>query len=122
MIKRKLWPYSPEPYRYGEDWLMLAMASKLYPIKLISKNLAWRSKNALPILIDRYSLSRNRVNLRLGKLLSIIRLISRKKLNIIWIIPLSLFNILLFIRRFLLDIPLFSKYFYQRIKAVIKKS
>lgn len=121
MIKRKLWPYEPEPYRYGEDWLMLAMASTICPIKLLSKNFAWRSKNALPFYLDSYSLSRNRINLRIGKLLSIIRLIYRKKLNIIWIIPLFLLNILFFIRRLLLDILLLCNYFYKRFKSIIKK-
>jgi glycosyltransferase involved in cell wall biosynthesis len=33
MIRRSLWPYEPEPYRYGEDWLMLAMIARLQPIQ-----------------------------------------------------------------------------------------
>lgn len=33
MIQRSLWPYEPEPCRFSEDWLMLAMIATRQPIK-----------------------------------------------------------------------------------------
>ncbi len=103
MINTLLWNHKPEPYRYGEDWLMLAMAASLQPIKLLPWNLSQRSPEAPSLLNDKYSLSRQRLKLRTAKIISILRLVKRGKLNAVFIPILITLNILLLVRRFLLD-------------------
>ena len=103
MIRRSLWPYEPEPYRYGEDWLMLAMIARLQPIKVIADNLACRSPLAPPVASDPYSLSRQRLNMRGCQLRSIHLLVERGCLNSIWMPVIALWLLVLAIRRWLLD-------------------
>ena len=103
MIRRSLWPYEPEPYRYGEDWLSLAMIARLQPIKVLAGNLAWRSPLAPPVASDRYSLSRNRLGLRAGQLHAITALAGRGCLNPIWLPLLVFWSLVLTFRRWLLD-------------------
>lgn len=104
MIRRALWPYEPEPYRFGEDWLMLAMIAALQPIHVLTENLAWRSAKAAPWMDDIYSLSRQRLKLRAGKIKGIVMLCQRGALSPIWIPALLGWNLLLAIRRWLLDL------------------
>ena len=104
MIRRALWPYEPEPYRFGEDWLMLAIIAALQPIHVLPENLAWRSPKALPWKDDIYSLSRQRLKLRAGKIKSVVMLCQRDILSPIWIPALLGWNLLLTIRRLLLDL------------------
>jgi glycosyltransferase involved in cell wall biosynthesis len=85
MIRRALWLYEPEPYRFGEDWLMLAMIASIQPIHVLTQNLAWRSVKAPPLLRDIYSLSRQRYKLRAGKIRGIVILCQRGFLSPIWI-------------------------------------
>jgi glycosyltransferase involved in cell wall biosynthesis len=103
MIRRSLWPYEPEPYRYGEDWLTLAMIARHQAIKMLPIILAWRSKLAPPIASDPYSLSRQRLKLRAGKLRAFWILAKRGCLNPIWMPGLAVWSLVLFFRRFLLD-------------------
>jgi len=103
MIRRSLWPYSPEPYRYGEDFLTLAMIARLQPIKVLGNNLAWRSKAVPPVFADPYSLSRQRLKLRAGKLRAIGLLVERGYLSPIWMPLILLWEIVLTLRRFVLD-------------------
>jgi glycosyltransferase involved in cell wall biosynthesis len=103
MIRCSLWPYEPEPYRYGEDWLMLAMIARLQSIKVLPSNLAWRSKLALPIASDPYSLSRQRLKLRAGKLRALWILVERGCLDPIWMPVLAIWSLVLSFRRWLLD-------------------
>jgi glycosyltransferase involved in cell wall biosynthesis len=103
MIRRSLWPYEPEPYRYGEDWLMLAMIARLQPIKVLAGNLSWRSTLALPLASDPYSLSRQRLRMRTSQLRSIRLLVERGCLHPIWMPLLGLWCLLLAFRRWLLD-------------------
>lgn len=103
MIRRSLWPYEPEPYRYGEDWLTLAMIARHQPIKVLPNNLAWRSKLAPPIASDPYSLSRQRLKLRASKIRAYWILSQRGCLNPIWMPGLAVWSLVLFFRRYLLD-------------------
>jgi glycosyltransferase involved in cell wall biosynthesis len=103
MIRRSLWPYEPEPYRYGEDWLTLAMIARHQPIMVLPSNLAWRSKLAPPITSDPYSLSRQRLKLRAGKIRAYWILSQRGCLNPIWMPGLAVWSLVLFFRRYLLD-------------------
>jgi glycosyltransferase involved in cell wall biosynthesis len=103
MIRRSLWPYEPEPYRYGEDWLTLAMIARHQPIMVLPSNLAWRSKLAPPIASDPYSLSRHRLKLRAGKLRALWILVRRGCLNPIWMPVLAVWSLVLAFRRCLLD-------------------
>ena len=103
MINMHLWAHKPEPYRYGEDWLMLAMAACWQPIKLLPWNLAKRNPEAPSLLNDKYSLSRQRLKLRTTKIISILRLVKRGRLNPVFIPALVALNILLLVRRFALD-------------------
>jgi len=103
MIRRALWPYEPEPYRYGEDWLTLAMIARHQPIMVLPNNLAWRSNLAPPIASDQYSLSRQRLKLRAGKLRAYWILSKRGCLNPIWLPGLAVWSLVLFFRRYLLD-------------------
>ena len=103
MINKLLWSHKPESCRFGEDWLMLAMAASSQPIKLLPWNLAKRNPEAPGLLNDRYSLSRQRLRLRVAKIISILRLVKRGKLNPILIPALILLNIMLLVRRFILD-------------------
>jgi glycosyltransferase involved in cell wall biosynthesis len=103
MIRRALWPYEPEPFRFGEDWLMLAMVAKMQPLGMLRYDLASRSATAPAPLADRYSLSRQRLKLRLGSIRAIGVLIRRGQLNLIWLPPLLAWNLLLAVRRWLLD-------------------
>ena len=103
MINRSLWHHKPEPCRYGEDWLMLAMSAGSQPIKLLPWNLAKRNPEAPSLLNDRYSLSRQRLRLRVAKIISILRLVRRGRLNPVFIPALVLLNILLLVRRFVID-------------------
>lgn len=103
MIRRSLWPYEPEPYRYGEDWLTLAMIARHQPIMVLPNNLAWRSNLAPPIASDQYSLSRQRLKLRAGKLRAYWILSKRGCLNPIWLPGLAVWSLVLFFRRYLLD-------------------
>lgn len=104
MIRRALWPYEPEPYRFGEDWLMLAMIASMQPIHVLTQNLAWRSPKAPRLFDDVYSLSRQRHKLRAGKIKSVVMLCQRGALSPIWIPALLGWNLLLAIRRWLLDL------------------
>jgi len=104
MIRRALWPYEPEPYRFGEDTLMLAMIAMMQPIHVLSENLAWRSPKAPRLMDDSYSLSRQRLKLRAGKIKGIMILYQRGVLSPIWIPALLAWNLLLAIRRWLLDL------------------
>jgi len=104
MINRLIWTHKPEPYRYGEDWLMLAMAASWQPIKLLPWNLAKRNPEAPSLLSDKYSLSRQRLKLRTTKIISILRLVKRGRLNAVFIPALVVLNVLLLVRRFALDI------------------
>ena len=103
MIRRALWPYEPEPFRFSEDWLMLAMVAKMQPLGMLRYDLASRSATAPAPLADRYSLSRQRLKLRLGSIRAIGVLIRRGQLNLIWLPPLLAWNLLLAVRRWLLD-------------------
>lgn len=104
MIRRSLWPWEPEPYRFGEDWLMLAMIASLQPIKVLQNNLAWRSPLAPPLMKDEHSLSRKRIMLRFGKIRSTMILSRRGLLSPLWL-PLSLvWDLLMAGRRALLDL------------------
>ena len=103
MIRRALWPYEPEPFRFSEDWLMLAMVAKIQPLAMLPYDLASRSATAPAPLADRYSLSRQRLKLRLGSIRAIGVLIRRGQLNLIWLPPLLAWNLLLAVRRWLLD-------------------
>ena len=103
MIRRALWPYEPEPFRFSEDWLMLAMVAKIQPLAMLPYDLASRSAAAPAHLADRYSLSRQRLKLRLGSIRAIGVLIRRGELNLIWLPPLLAWNLLLAVRRWLLD-------------------
>jgi glycosyltransferase involved in cell wall biosynthesis len=103
MICRALWPNEPEPYRYGEDWLMLAMIASRQPVHVLPYNLAWRSPAAPPPLLDVYSLSRQRAMLRLGKISGIWILCQRGVLSPIWMPVLLVWNGLLAMRRWVLD-------------------
>ena len=103
MIRRALWPYEPEPFRFSEDWLMLAMVAKIQPLAMLPYDLASRSAAAPAPLADRYSLSRQRLKLRLGSIRAIGVLIRRGELNLIWLPPLLAWNLLLAVRRWLLD-------------------
>ena len=103
MIRRALWPYEPEPFRFSEDWLMLAMVAKMQPLGMLRYNLASRSVAAPPPMADGYSLSRQRLKLRLGSIRAIGVLIRRGELNLIWLPPLLAWNLLLAVRRWLLD-------------------
>lgn len=109
MIRRALWPYEPEPYRFGEDWLMLAMIASMQPIIVLPQNLAWRSLNAPPLLDDIYSLSRQRRKLRAGKIKRVVVLCQRGALNPIWLPPLLAWNLLLAVRRWLLDLRNYAR-------------
>jgi glycosyltransferase involved in cell wall biosynthesis len=103
MIRRALWPYEPEPFRFSEDWLMLAMVAKIQPLAMLPYDLGSRSAAAPAPLADRYSLSRQRLKLRLGSIRAIGVLIRRGQLNLIWLPPLLAWNLLLAVRRWLLD-------------------
>jgi glycosyltransferase involved in cell wall biosynthesis len=103
MIRRSLWPYEPEPYRFSEDWLMLAMIAKMQPISVLPYNLASRSAAAPPQTADVYSLSRQRRKLRLGQINALCVLMSRGQLSAIWLPPLVAWSCLLGLRRWLLD-------------------
>jgi glycosyltransferase involved in cell wall biosynthesis len=103
MIRRSLWPYEPEPFRHGEDWLMLAMIARLQPIKVLPDNLAWRSELASPMGSDPYSLSRQRLRMRVSQLRSIKLLVERGCLNPIWMPALWIWSLTLALRRWALD-------------------
>ena len=103
MIRRSLWPYEPEPFRFSEDWLMLSMVAKIQPLEMLRYNLASRSAAAPPPMADGYSLSRQRLKLRLGSIRAIGVLIRRGELSLIWLLPLLAWNLLLAVRRWLLD-------------------
>jgi glycosyltransferase involved in cell wall biosynthesis len=103
MIRRSLWPFEPEPYRYGEDWLTMAMIAKIQPIKVINANLAWRSPMAPPFALDPYSLCRQRGKMRACQLRSIKLLVERRCLNSVWMPVLGLWSLALAFRRSLLD-------------------
>jgi len=103
MIRCSLWPYQPEPYRFSEDWLMLAMIAALQPINVLPCNLACRSAAAPPPMADVHSLSRQRRKLRLGQINALCALIARRQLSPIWLPPLVAWNLLLALRRWLLD-------------------
>lgn len=103
MIRRSLWPYEPEPYRFSEDWLMLAMMARLQPINVLPHNLADRSAAAPAPMADVYSLTQQRRSLRLGKIRAAGVLIQRGQLNPIWLPPLMVWSVLLALRRCLLD-------------------
>jgi glycosyltransferase involved in cell wall biosynthesis len=103
MIRRSLWPYQPEPYRFSEDWLMLIMIAKLQPINVLPYKFGGRSAAAPPPTADAYSLSRQRRKLRLGKISAARVLIARGKLNSIWLPSLVAWSLLLALRRCLLD-------------------
>ena len=109
MIRRALWLYGPEPYRFGEDWLMLAMIASMQPIIVLPQNLAWRSLKAPPLMDDIYSLSRQRRELRAGKLKRVVVLCQRGALNPIWLPPLLVWNLLLAVRRWLLDLKNYAR-------------
>lgn len=104
MIRRALWPHEPEPSRYGEDWLMLAMIAYRQPIHVLPRNLAWRSPAAPPPLADAYSLSRQRTKLRLGKISGLWILCQRGVLSPIWMPALLVWNSALALRRWVLDL------------------
>jgi glycosyltransferase involved in cell wall biosynthesis len=103
MIRRSLWPYEPEPFRYGEDWLMLAMIARLQPIKVLPGNLSWRSELAPPMGSDPYSLSRQRLRMRVSQLRSIKLLVEGGCLNPIWMPALWIWSLTLALRRWALD-------------------
>jgi glycosyltransferase involved in cell wall biosynthesis len=103
IIRRALWPYEPEPFRFSEDWLMLAMVAKMQPLAMLRYNLASRSAAAPQPIADGYSLSQQRLKLRLGSIRAIAILIRRGELSLIWLPPLLAWNLLLAVRRWLLD-------------------
>ncbi len=81
LIKRKLWLGEPETQRYCEDWLMVAMVASKQNICIIPKVLAYRSKSALPIEKDKFSLSNHKFKLRFGKMQALFILYKRKKIS-----------------------------------------
>jgi glycosyltransferase involved in cell wall biosynthesis len=103
MIRRSLWPYEPEPYRFSEDWLMLAMMARIQPINVLPYDLACRSAAAPAPMADMYSLTQQRRALRLGKIRAAGVLIRRGQLSLIWLPPLMVWSVLLALRRWLLD-------------------
>lgn len=104
MIRRSLWPYQPEPCRFSEDWLMLAMIGSLQPITVLPFHLAWRSPAAPAPVADPYSLTRQRLRLRAGQIRAILILGRRGRLHRFWIPMLIGWNLLLAVRRWLLDL------------------
>ena len=103
MIRCSLWSDRPEPLRFGEDWLMLTMIALIQPIVLLPGDFAWRSAQVPPILLDPFSLSRQRWYLRCGKMQAIWILHQRGKLSFLLACILLAWNLLLLPRRYLLD-------------------
>lgn len=104
MINRSRWPYSPEPFCFGEDWLMLAMIAHLQPIHALPAQLAWRSPLAPPLSSDRHGLSRQHWRLRSAMVRNLLLLTQRGVLPWVWLPILLLWQLLLMIRRLVLSI------------------
>ena len=96
MIRKSLWKFHPEKLRYCEDWLTVSMIASEQKIKIIPKLLAYRSKDALPIYLDKYSLSNHKFKLRFGKVKALCLLFKRKKLSLFSLIFLINFQFVLF--------------------------
>ena len=103
MIRCAHWPHEPEPLRFGEDWLMLAMIAYQQAIVILPGDLAWRSPQVPTVMQDRHSLSRQRWSLRCGKMQAIRILQQRGLLPRAMAMGLLAWNLLLQPRRYLLD-------------------
>ena len=103
MIRREHWHHEPEPLRFGEDWLMLAMIAYQQAIVILPGDLAWRSPQVPTVMQDRHSLSRQRWPLRCGIIKAIRILQQRGLLSGAGAMGLIAWNLLLQPRRYLLD-------------------
>lgn len=104
MINRSRWPYAPECFCFGEDWLMLAMIAHLHPIHALPGQLAWRSPVAPHVRRDSYGLSRQHWRLRFAMFRNMVLLAQRGVLGWAWLPLLLLWQLLLMIRRLVLSI------------------
>jgi len=104
MINRACWPYEPERFCFGEDWLMLAMIAHRHPIHALPAQLAWRSPLAPPSCRDTHGLSRQHWRLRLAMVRNLLLLSQRGVLAWGWIPMLLLWQLVLILRRLALSI------------------
>ena len=104
MINRSSWPYTPERFCFGEDWLMLAMIAHLQPIHALPAQLAWRSPLAPPLRSDAHGLSRQHWRLRLAMVRNLVLLTQRGVLGWAWLPLLLAWQLVLMIRRLVLSI------------------
>lgn len=104
MINRSRWPYTPERFCFGEDWLMLAMITHLQPIHALPARLAWRSPLAPSLRADIHGLTRQHWRLRLAMVRNLLLLTQRRVLPWVWLPLLLLWQLVLLLRRLVLSI------------------
>lgn len=104
MINCSRWPYTPERFCFGEDWLMLAMIAHLQPIHALPAQLAWRSPLALSSCRDIHGLSRQHWQLRLAMVRNLVLLTQRGVLGWAWLPLLLVWQLVLMLRRLVLSI------------------
>ena len=103
MIRRRLWPRGPEPFRLGEDELMRLMIAREQPLLRLAAPLAWRSPAAPPAMDDQDGLTRQRLRNRAAQWRNYLLLVRRGRLAAWWLAVLLPWSVLLMVRRSVID-------------------